>query len=130
MVKNGHGCETYGDCLEIKRQKQVTTWVMRCNTVVSPSGNINSNNYNNSNGVRPTWITGRQSKRKAEISKDTSKCITFPEWINIKEQKQWIKKLLQILRIYIVLTRRLKAVKNLTQALQGFLFYNLLCLFG
>ena len=76
--------------MENKRQKQVITWVMRCNTVVSPSGNINSNNYNNSNGVRPTWITGRQSKRKAEISKDTSKCITFPEWINIKEQKQWI----------------------------------------
>lgn len=96
---------------------------MRCNTVVSPSGNINNNNCNNSNGVRPTCITGRQSKRKAEISKDTSKCITFPEWINIKEQKQWINKLLQILRIYIVLTRRLKAVKNLTQELQGFLIY-------
>lgn len=79
---------------------------MRCNTVVSPSGNINSNNYNNSNGVRPTWITGRQSKRKAEISKDTSKCITFPEWINIKEETKWIKILWQVLKIYIVLTRR------------------------
>lgn len=66
-------------------------------TVVSPSGYINNNNCNNSNGVRPTCITGRQSKYKAEISKDTSKCITFPEWININEQKQWIKKLLHIL---------------------------------
>lgn len=53
--------------------------------IVSPSGNINNNNYNNENGVRPTWITCRQSKRKAEIRKDTSKCITFPQWTNIKE---------------------------------------------
>lgn len=90
-------------------------------TIVSPSGYINNNNYNNENGVRPTWITCRQSKRKAEIRKDTSKCITFPQWTNIKEQNKWIKKLLQILRIYIVLTKRLRAVKNLIQVLQDFL---------
>lgn len=46
--------------------------------VVSPSGDFGSYSYGSSCGVRPTWITGRRSKRKAEISKDTSKCITFP----------------------------------------------------
>ena len=38
---------------------------MRCIfSCVSPNGNINNNNYNSSNGVRPYWNEARQSRQK------------------------------------------------------------------
>ena len=56
MVTNGQRYKVHDYFMENKRQKQVTTWVMRCNTVVSPSGNFNCFNCNNGNGVRPVCI--------------------------------------------------------------------------
>ena len=56
MVTNGQRYKVHDYFMENKRQKQVTTWVMRCNTVVSPSGFIRGLNYDYSYGVRPVCI--------------------------------------------------------------------------
>lgn len=66
--------------MENKRQEPVIAYGLRAaQAVVSPSGNINNNNYDNNNGVRPFCITGSRSRRQAETSKDTKKARDLPE---------------------------------------------------
>lgn len=88
--------------------------------VVSPSGNINNNNYNNSNGVRPFCIADSKSRHEAEIREDTKRKQTSLLEANIKEY-QWIGILLQITTICIGLIGKLNLARNLIAALQNFL---------
>ena len=87
--------------------------------VVSPSGNINNNSYNNDNGVRPSWITGSRSRQEAETSKDTEKRTTFLLEVNTKVYI-WTKILFVILTTCIKLIKRQKQVKALVAALHAF----------
>lgn len=89
-------------------------------TVVSPHGNINNNNYNNNNGVRPFCII--QAVRvgnKPKSEQDTKKHMTLPKWLNTKEFFLWIKTLFVILKIYIVLIEKLNPVKVLIAVAQS-----------
>ena len=73
-------------------------------TVVCPSGNINNNNYNNNNGVRP--ILYQQTERvgsKPKSEKDTKNQISFHLVVKTKVFL-WIKRLYAVLKICIKLT--------------------------
>ena len=51
---------------------------------VSPHGNINNNNYNNSNGVRPYWWKVRQSRHKPKSTRHIKRTHNLSERINKK----------------------------------------------
>ena len=105
--------------LKIKRDKIYRLCAVR--TVVAPSGNINNNNYNNSNGVRPFCITQTVrvgSKPKSE--KDTKKCMTFPDRVNTKEFLQWIKMLYAAMKICIRHIEKPRLAKVLMEVVQNF----------
>lgn len=90
-------------------------------TVVLPSGNINNNNCNNSNGVRPFCV--KQAVRvgiKPKSAKDTKKQMTFPKRINTKEFLLWIKILYAIFKIYTKHTEKRNLVRNLIEVVQDF----------
>ena len=89
-------------------------------TVVCPSGNINNNNYDNNNGVRPFCV--KQTDRvgtKPKSEKATKNQISFHLVVNTKVFL-WIKKLYAVLKICIKLTRRLKPVKDIIAAVLNF----------
>ena len=53
---------------------------MRCIFCVSPRGNINNDNYNNDNGVRPYWWILRDRVGESPNQSATPKeRITFPK---------------------------------------------------
>ena len=52
---------------------------------VSPSGNINNNNYNNSNGVRPFWWNVRQSRHQPKSIRHIKRTHDLSERINKKD---------------------------------------------
>ena len=85
-------------------------------TVVCPSGNINNNNYNNNNGVRPFCI--KQTERvgsKPKSEKDTKNQISFHMVVNTKVFL-WIKRLYAVLKIFIKLTEEQKPAKEVITA--------------
>lgn len=85
-------------------------------TVVCPSGNINNNNYNNNNGVRPYSVsTDRKSRQQAEIRKDTKNQMSFHLVVNTKVFL-WIKRLYAVLKICIKLTEKQKPVRDIIAA--------------
>jgi hypothetical protein len=87
---------------------------------VAPSGNINNNNYDNNNGVRPFCITDSQSRHIAEIRKDTKKCASFRIAVNTKVFNKWIKRLFAIITTCTELIERLNRAKDLIAALHVF----------
>jgi len=89
-------------------------------TVVSPSGNINNNNYDNNNGVRPFWITDRRSRPGAETSVDTKRQVSFRLAVNTKVFLWIIKVLYAVLKTCIKPIERLKQEKDLMEAVHAF----------
>ena len=56
---------------------------------VSPSGNINNNNYNNANGVRPYWWEVRQSRHKPKsVHQPIKRMHNLSVWINKENSKE------------------------------------------
>ena len=49
---------------------------------VSPAGNINNDNYNNDNGVRPYWWNVRQSRQKPKSIRHIKRTRNLSERIN------------------------------------------------
>ena len=90
-------------------------------SVVSPVGDINNRNYNNSNGVRPFCITDSRSRQQAETrERDTKRCMTFPKWVNTKEFMKWTRTLLRILKICTALIKKRNLVKVIMEVVQDF----------
>ncbi len=94
-----------------------------CSTVVvSPQGNINRNNSNNNNGVRPFCI--KQTVRvgiKPKSGKDTKRYAAFRIAVNTKEFWLWMLRVLS--RIFLICTGHLKmpkVVRVLMEVVRGF----------
>ena len=67
-----------------KREK-LNVWVVRCIKVcVSPNGNINNDNYNNNNGVRPYRYKVRQSRQQPKSVHHIKRTHNLPVKVNKK----------------------------------------------
>jgi hypothetical protein len=105
--------------LKTKKDNKIRLFAVK--TVVLPSGNINNNNCNNSNGVRPFCV--KQAVRvgiKPKSAKDTKKQMTFPKRINTKEFLLWIKILYAIFKIYTKHTKKRNLARNLMEVVRDF----------
>ena len=110
----------YSEEIEVLKRDKIYR-LCAVQTVVSPTGNINNNNYNNSNGVRPFCITQAVrvgSKPKSE--KDTKKCMTFHDRVNTKELLQWTKMLYAATKICIRHIEKPRLAKVLMEVVQNF----------
>lgn len=80
--------------------------------VVAPDGNINNNNCNNNNGVRPFCIKQADGVgNKPKPDKDTKNHMTIPKRVNTKECLIWIVKI-----SYVILTTYIRHIGVLNLA--------------
>lgn len=89
--------------------------------VVSPGGNINNNNCNNNNGVRPFCI--KQADRvgkKPKSEKGTKRLASFPKWVNTKVFYICTKMLFAILKICIKHINGQNTARSLMGVVQDF----------
>lgn len=87
----------------------VMRWIL---AVVAPDGNINNNNCNNNNGVRPFCIKQADGVgNKPKPDKDTKNRMTIPKRVNTKECLIWIVKV-----SYVILTTYIRHIGVLNLA--------------